>query len=169
MGHDDDDDPITSCVITAEEAPPAFEKPFSQNQTLGIHSYCDTAATRATMGADGEFIGVHLEDWRPVFYAGSTAATDDGKRQAFHQARRGLLSRGAMTVNNDVYRITLSDVMVQERMFKRDDGAKNERAQMAPEKTAKVAKRDKPKRAKKTAKTRASASAAGKRDGVTVA
>jgi len=54
----------------------------------------------------GTLRGVHVEGWREVFYARSTADTQDTKKRAFHRARGDLCAAGLAAVEADFYRPT---------------------------------------------------------------
>ena len=58
------------------------------------------------MDAEGNFEGLHLEDWRPVFYQMSTADNADSKRKAFNRARKDLTNKGELSVKDDLYLLT---------------------------------------------------------------
>ena len=50
---------------------------------------------------------LHIDEWRPFFERRHTGDTPKQKNDAFSRARRSLVSRGLMQVENDFY--TLSD------------------------------------------------------------
>jgi hypothetical protein len=46
---------------------------------------------------------LHLEQWRPLFYAGHTGDNDNTKKKAFQRARESLVNKGFATVLDDQY------------------------------------------------------------------
>ena len=96
LGADEDNDRITSCVALPDGEAVQDEKPLADNQRYTLDSLC--AALEAA-GADS----VHLEDWRPIFYAGHTADKPDTKCRAFDRGRKELVNRGIIFVTNDYY------------------------------------------------------------------
>lgn len=104
LGLDDDGDPITSCVIVAEDGPPRERvRPMALNSRLGLASFRIAAAEAGTLDSAQRFSGLHLEDWRATFYAMSECEPQS-KKTAFTRARKDLVARGDVVVVNDVYR-----------------------------------------------------------------
>jgi hypothetical protein len=60
------------------------------------------AAQESGVREGGAFLGVYLEDWRPVFYRKHTGATTDAKRKAFDRARQ---DRSLFDCNDDLYQL----------------------------------------------------------------
>ena len=100
LGADEDGDRITSCVALpdAEDLAGQDEKPLT-----GSLRYTLDSLSTALEAAGADY--VHLEDWRPVFYAGHTADKPDTKCRAFDRGRKELVSRGLIFVSNDYYSI----------------------------------------------------------------
>ena len=48
---------------------------------------------------------LHLEQWRPLFYAGHTGDNDNTKKKAFQRARESIVNKGFATVLDDEYSI----------------------------------------------------------------
>ena len=96
LGADSDGGRLTSCVALPDGEAVQDEKPLADNQRYTLDSLC--AALEAA-GADS----VHLEDWRPIFYAGHTADKPDTKCRAFDRGRKELVNRGIIFVTNDYY------------------------------------------------------------------
>lgn len=105
LGLDEDGDPVTTCVTepsqrerpkgsaVAEVLKPnsEAEKGF-QNFLLALH--------------ETKTEGVHIEDWRKVFYAKSTADSPNTKRNGFNRVRKKLVELGVLAVDSDVYTLT---------------------------------------------------------------
>lgn len=62
--------------------------------------------TLAEAAFEAESDDVHVEVWRSLFYAKSTADSLDGKRQAFGRIRKKLSENQLVTVKDDVYSST---------------------------------------------------------------
>lgn len=106
VGTDEDGDPVTSCVVVPDDVPTsAGAKPLSGNQKLGMDSFREACRTHGGTDADGNFTGVHLNNWRPVFYRMSPADTDTAKKKAFERARKDLIERGELVVADNIYRL----------------------------------------------------------------
>ena len=103
IGTDEDGDPITSCVIRPDNAP--RERPLSPNQNLGMAAWDEAANSAGRLNEAGEFVGVHIEDWRRAFYAVSTADNPEAKKKAFRTLRDDLVRIGKLKVRDDVYSI----------------------------------------------------------------
>ena len=48
---------------------------------------------------------IHVDEWRPLFYAGHTGDTLDAKKHAFRRAREKLVGKGIIEVSDDYYSI----------------------------------------------------------------
>ena len=96
LGRDEDEDPITSCVALPDLGCEQDEKPLTDNQRYTLESLRIVLEELGTAA-------VHLEDWRPVFYAGHTADKPDTKCRAFERGRKELVNRGLIFVTNDYY------------------------------------------------------------------
>ena len=48
-------------------------------------------------------MGVHVDDWRSVFYARHTGDNTAAKKKAFQRARTDLVNQGKFYVHNDHY------------------------------------------------------------------
>lgn len=98
LGEDEDGDRITSCVALPDGEAVQDEKPMSPALAYGLESL------KSVLKAEGRE-SVHLETWRPVFYAGHTAENPDAKKKAFERARKDLVSKGVILVSADNYSI----------------------------------------------------------------
>lgn len=96
LGADDDGDRITSCVALPDGEALQEEKPLSPALNYALESL-RTALQKA--GADS----IHVDDWRPTFYAGHTADNDNAKKVAFHRDRNKLVTLGKICVKNNRY------------------------------------------------------------------
>ncbi|MFA5990243.1 MAG: AAA family ATPase [Sphingomonas sp.] len=107
LGEDEDGDPITSCVVVPDDAaiPQWTFKPLSPNKHLGMASFHEAAGEHGIVDDDGNFIGIHVDAWRPVFYRSSTSDNEDTKRKAFNRARSDLVRDGQLVMENDRYRM----------------------------------------------------------------
>jgi len=97
LGHDEDGDPIISCVALPCDSQ-VEDKPLTNSEQYALDSL--KKAIEQNMGKP-----VDIEAWRPVFYAGHHADNDAKKRTAFSRARQNLISRKAIFVNNNVYSV----------------------------------------------------------------
>ena len=50
---------------------------------------------------------LHLEQWRPLFYAGHTGDKEEAKKKAFQRAQKTLVTKGYLKVEGKIY--TLRD------------------------------------------------------------
>lgn len=101
--------PVTSCVVVPDDVPDKRidkrSKPRTEAQKQGITSYHIAAEEHGRLNENGEFIGLHLEAWRPKFYEISTADNQSAKNRAFQRVRVDLVARGDLSVMGDVYRL----------------------------------------------------------------
>lgn len=107
VGTDEDGDDVTSCVVVPDDGA-AIRRDFKEltaNQHLGMASFREAAAEHGVVDDNGEFVGVHVEKWRPIFYRSSTSDNDDTKRKSFNRARLDLVRDCHLAVHNDFYRI----------------------------------------------------------------
>lgn len=106
VGRDEDGEGITSLVVEPDEVAVSTpqQKPLTDNQKLALSTF-HTAAGECGQLVNNAFAGLHLNDWRPVFYRESTADNDEAKKKAFQRARNELKNRGELSVENDIYRL----------------------------------------------------------------
>ncbi|MDL2207531.1 helicase RepA family protein [Desulfovibrio sp. OttesenSCG-928-M16] len=102
VGTDADGDDMTSCVVEPLDSSAigrAEDKPPTKSQIYALESF-DKAARfeRAEI--------VHVDTWRPYFYAGHTADNDEAKQKAFQRARKELVAIGKLSVLNGNYKRT---------------------------------------------------------------
>lgn len=86
-------EPVDEGTVKAEA------RPLTKSQTYALESFHE-----ALKREGGNSINV--EAWRPYFYAGHFAETDDAKKKAFQRARKELLEIEKISVFNDSYRWT---------------------------------------------------------------
>ena len=98
---------VTSCFLEEmEEAPASVKKDdLTKVEAYGLESFRRAAEKSGELDALGKFAGLALENWRPEFYKGSTADKPGTKRQNFSRARDGLVGKGRLTVEDDIYRL----------------------------------------------------------------
>lgn len=98
---------VTSCFLEEMgEAPETVRKDeLTKVEAYGLDSFRRAAEKTGALDALGKFAGLGLEEWRGEFYKGSTADKPGTKRQQFTRAREGLVSKGRLTVSDDVYRL----------------------------------------------------------------
>ena len=98
LGADEDADRVTSCVALPDGEAVQDEKPLPPALSYGLESL------KSVLKAEGRE-SVHLETWRPVFYAGHTAENPNAKKKAFERARKDLVSKGVIIVSADNYSV----------------------------------------------------------------
>lgn len=101
------DEGVSSAVLELTDAPVPAKK-LTGIQKLAIDSFIDEARKVSSVQEDGRVM-LHLEQWRPAFYANHTGDNPDSKKKAFKRAREDLVKMGQMSVENDIY--TLIDPM----------------------------------------------------------
>lgn len=105
LGADSEGEPITSAVVCPAQFEVTPLPKMSKTQEQAERSLVE--ATRKHGVIRGEVYGVHVEQWRPVFYSASTADSDSGKRSAFNTARKSLVECGlAAKDDSDHYWLT---------------------------------------------------------------
>ncbi|NBT41777.1 MAG: hypothetical protein EBT20_15150 [Alphaproteobacteria bacterium] len=50
-----------------------------------------------------------MNGWRELFYQRSTAGSQESKRKAFERARKDLVEKGFLEVNNNLYTLKIHD------------------------------------------------------------
>lgn len=103
---------IKSAVLTSAEAsaPKARKEKLPKNERLALDVY-KTAAAEHGIWDGGAFRGLHVDDWRPAFYAKHTGDNEQSKQRVFNRARADLVDRKRMIVQNDVYLPTDGDLI----------------------------------------------------------
>ncbi len=94
---------ITSLALEPTDERPARVKELSKGLKYALDTYHAAAKEKPELDAEGKFIGVHVESWRPYFYEKATADSPDGKRQAFNRSIKKLVEERHLSVKNDVY------------------------------------------------------------------
>lgn len=116
IGTDEDGETETSCVVAFDSSMPTVaERPLTANQKLGIASFNEAARTLGGLDEHDNFIGLHLSNWRPVFYRMSPADSDTAKKKAFERARKDLIDLGRLTVEDNIYRVTGNAAFIAEK------------------------------------------------------
>lgn len=99
LGYDADGEPVTSCVVEADNTPgQEEEKPLTPSLKYALDSL------GATLDRYNRYT-VSLEQWREEFYAHHTADNVNAKKVAFRRARMELQNIGKLSVINDEYGI----------------------------------------------------------------
>lgn len=116
VGMDEDGDVITSCVVTPDSVMPTkAEKPLTANQKMALESFREAAGMFGGLDEQGNFIGLHLSKWRPIFYRISPADSDTAKKKAFERARKDLIEDDRITVENNIYRLAGDTAAIEEK------------------------------------------------------
>lgn len=98
IGTDEDGEDITSCVVESvdEGTVKTESKPLTKSQLYALESFHSALKKENTAS-------IHVDAWRPHFYAGHFAETDDAKQKAFQRARKELVEIGKISVFNNSY------------------------------------------------------------------
>ncbi len=128
LGTNEHGDAITSCVVTASESSASRAPRLTPAQCMARDSLVTACEQSGELTAVGTLRGVHVEDWRELFYARSTADTQDTKKRAFHRARADLCGFGQAAVEADFYRPTdpALHFSIVQTIGKRENGTKRD-------------------------------------------
>jgi len=96
----------SAALVKEERGRQTKKKRLSQNERLALASFNCAAPVSGRLDAEGNFGGLHLEDWRLIFYKMSTADNTDTKKRAFGRARKELVNKGEVSLEDDVYLLT---------------------------------------------------------------
>lgn len=97
------DDGGSSAVLELTEGTASERnKPLTANQKLAKDSYIEVAIKSGIWNDEG-FAGLHLDDWRPAFYAIHSGDNTDTKKRAFSRSRDSLSKDGLVAVRGDIY------------------------------------------------------------------
>ncbi len=111
---------VTSAALVKEEREQQVKKKrLSDNERLAISAFRCAAPDSGRLDVEGNFEGLHLDDWRPIFYQMSTADNADSKRKAFNRARKDLTNKGEINVNDDVYNLCGETAWLDLKEFER--------------------------------------------------
>ncbi len=108
VGVDPDGEIMTSCVAE----PCRAEKQRSTSTIAEVlkpgsaAEKCFATFLLALHEVKTDGVHIHIDDWRKIFYARSTADSQNTKRNSFSRARNELVNMGVLTVENDVYALT---------------------------------------------------------------
>ncbi|MBS3021746.1 hypothetical protein DJFAAGMI_04522 [Comamonas sp. PE63] len=129
VGMDEDGDVMTSCVVVPDSVVPTKgEKPLTANQKMALTSFREAAGMFGGLDEQGNFIGLHLSQWRPVFYRMSPADSDAAKKKAFERARKDLIELGRIEVKNNIYRLSGDTAAIEEKCIAEVLKAERDRA-----------------------------------------
>ena len=106
LGTDEHGDTITSCVVTAGESSASKAPRLTPAQRMARDSLLTACEQSGELNEAGTLRGVHVEDWREVFYSASTADNPHTKKVAFQRARGALCGAELAAVEDDFYRPT---------------------------------------------------------------
>jgi hypothetical protein len=93
----------SAALVAIDASGESRERKLSPGIRLGLDSFLE--AKRDFEHCNDPTVGIHVEDWRPHFYAGHTGDNPQAKRKAFERARKDMLAAGHIAVSDDVYRI----------------------------------------------------------------
>lgn len=107
IGIDEDGDTLSSCVVVPNTAPASpGAKPLNAIQRLGMESFREACRTNGSVDSNGNFLGIHRDLWRPVFYRMHVEApSEEARRKAFERVRKELEQRGELVEEYNVYRL----------------------------------------------------------------
>ena len=94
----EDDTPVLEKVETSKRPP---TPKLGINEQLALDTYMEATKGRPLL------CRLHIDEWRPFFERRHTGDTSKQKNDAFSRARRSLVSKCLMQVENDFY--TFSD------------------------------------------------------------
>lgn len=115
---DEDGSQVSSAVIVESDAPSQKQKMLSPSQRKGIAAYCLALDEgQGTLSDDGDFLGLHVDQWRKYFHQVSDAGGYEAMKKAFQRSRRDLIESGLATVSDDIYRINEPSVTIREASF----------------------------------------------------
>ena len=78
LGTDEHGDAITSCVVTTGERSAGRAPRLTPAQRMARDTLATACEKSGELNEAGTLRGVHVEDWREVFYSTATADTQDG-------------------------------------------------------------------------------------------
>ena len=104
LGVNKDGSPISSVVLVETEVdePRKIQK-LNDNDLFGLKTFRQAAEMYGQLDNEGNFAGLHIENWRTIFYAHSTADNPGTKRKSFNRARKDLVQKFELRVDNDFY------------------------------------------------------------------
>lgn len=118
LGHDQDGDPVRSCVVTLAERAPITQakKKLSPKDQMVLNSLDDALVEHGVKRQGPDWPQgvpvVHVANWKPHFHRHYPTETKedaspkqiaDAKRQAFHRAREKLIDAGLIAHFEDHY------------------------------------------------------------------
>ena len=108
LGVDDEGKNYGSAVLVAAAGPQKAQgKKMTDSLKFALATFVE-AKRDAQMGDDDLALGLHVEDWRKVFYKRHTGDGTHAKKLAFQRARKDMQTAGLVTVSADVYHSTSS-------------------------------------------------------------
>ena len=114
-------DLITSLALEeVEDEPRERKRELTPVQKLGLDTFRAASEQFGALGKDGAYLGVHVEDWRPLFYQRHTGDNTHAKKTSFQRVRDKLIEAGViLPPNNDYYRPAGDEAGILESEYKR--------------------------------------------------
>lgn len=98
---DEDGEPVSTIVLEPDEHGGEKEATkLTKSQHFGLQTYREAAEKYGLLDERGEFAGVHLEDWRKVFYE---QYTGKAQRQFFNKIIKNLTGKGDLIQNEEMF------------------------------------------------------------------
>ncbi|NCC97098.1 MAG: toprim domain-containing protein [Synergistales bacterium] len=105
---DKKDRPVTSAVLLQageREAAAPKARTRTANEDLGLATWRDAAEKYGQLDTEGNFLGVHNDDWQRVFYPKSTKEGAKLKWNHFNRVKTSLVDHNWMVVYDDMYKL----------------------------------------------------------------
>jgi hypothetical protein len=102
---------ISSAVLIRNDEAQIRSK-ITQKITNKLKTFHEAVRVNGNVTKLGDVIlekSVSLEGWREIFYKRSTADTQEAKRKAFERARKDLVEKGFLEVNDTVCTLKIHD------------------------------------------------------------
>jgi hypothetical protein len=93
---------VTVVAVPVGDSPPQAKRQ-SPAQRRALATLLQAAGGHLSRDEAGHLRGVHVEDWREVFYSSCTADTTEAKKKAFQRVRNALHAAGLVQVCDDYY------------------------------------------------------------------
>ena len=103
--------PISSAVLVRDDEV-SIRQTMTKANARDLKTFHEAARELGTEMKLGDVLlerTVSLDNWRQVFYRRSTGDSPEAKRKAFERARKSLVQKGFLEVNDDIYMLKLSD------------------------------------------------------------
>lgn len=110
MEKDESGNPIKSTVLENRNESVVESARLTPSEQLALRTFHKAAAEFDKCPLDLNSPQVELKNRRNVYYGNSTQDNPDSKRKAFRRARSSLQAKGWLTVENDIYTLTLRGI-----------------------------------------------------------